>query len=139
MADYSKRDFNFDLLGLAFGAQRFNNSPDGDTGASFPKSDAEDMARGARFIPGNVTMARRRGEKVTFYDYCSPCCWYWEYQDGSRDYHWERCAYEQIGKDNGKVKDEEGKFPEGVGACPRCGNINTNGGHVKSVPSPALP
>jgi len=70
-----------DMGGLgAFGflanALDTRKGPDGDTNASFPRSDAEDMSRGARFIPGEVTMARRAGKKVNFMSECSPNCWY---------------------------------------------------------------
>ncbi|MCR4307944.1 MAG: hypothetical protein NUV80_05250 [Candidatus Berkelbacteria bacterium] len=60
---------------------------DGDTGAIFPMSDAEDLSRGARFIPEAVTDARRSGQKVNFVYDRSACCWYWEMPDGSRLYH----------------------------------------------------
>ncbi|MCR4278062.1 MAG: hypothetical protein NUV85_03570 [Candidatus Berkelbacteria bacterium] len=50
-------------------------------------SDAEDLSRGARFIPEAVTDARRSGQKVNFVYDRSACCWYWEMPDGSRLYH----------------------------------------------------
>jgi hypothetical protein len=135
---YSKMDgmtaFGFLINGLGGG---------GDAGQTFPRSDAEDMSAGARFIPGEVTLARRRGERVEFVNRCSPCCWYWEFQDGSRIYHWDRFGYESIGKANGKeiVTTEETTeggykytssphFVDGAGGCPRCGNPHTNGGRV---------
>lgn len=34
----------------------------GDKGRTFPYSDAEDLSRGLRFIPGEVTVARRKGD-----------------------------------------------------------------------------
>lgn len=105
----------------------------GDRGNLFPASDADDLSRGARFIPGEVTMARRAGQKVTFVTDCGPCCWHWQMPDGSRIYHWDRTEYEAIGAANGrkKVDDDHGShFEDGVGACPRCGNPNTNGGTV---------
>ncbi|SRR6266704_3033155 len=105
-----------------------------DRGATFPRSDAEDMSRGLRFIPGEVTVARRKGDNVAFVDqHCHhSCCWYWQFPDGSRTYYWERGDYEQIAEANGKVKDDEGKYPDAVGPCPDCGNIHTRGGHVKA-------
>ncbi|MCK4793081.1 MAG: hypothetical protein KAV87_55640 [Desulfobacteraceae bacterium] len=39
----------------------------GDRGQSFPQSDTDDFASGARYIPGEVTLARRRGEQVIFH------------------------------------------------------------------------
>jgi hypothetical protein len=88
----------------------------GDRGQSFPQSDAEDLSRGLRFIPGEVTLARRRGERVQFVQDCqNPCCWYWQFPDGSRTYYWERGAYEQNGENE---------------PCKLCGNENTKGGHI---------
>ena len=54
-----------------------------DMGQSVPFSDAEDFGRGARFIPSEVTLARRQGLRVAFVTSCrtSKCCWYWEFQD----------------------------------------------------------
>jgi hypothetical protein len=106
----------------------------GDRGQVFPRSDAEDMSRGLRFIPGEVTEARRKGEAVSFQEPCHhPCCKYWQFQDGSRTYYWERYDYEQIAAHNGKTKNEEGNYPDGAGTCPDCGNAHTRGGHIASV------
>lgn len=89
----------------------------GDVGQSFPQSDAEDMSRGLRFIPGEVTVARRRGERVTFNQPCeNRCCWYWQFKDGSRTYYWERRDFESFGKDK----------------CSACGNEHVSGGHIKA-------
>ena len=94
----------------------------GDRGNSFPASDADEMMNGARFIPGEVTLARRRGEQVQFVQNCGMCCWYWEMSDGTRIYHWERGTYESIHRANEKSEGEK------AGPCPHCGNENTNGG-----------
>ena len=106
----------------------------GDKGKSYPRSDAEDMSRGLRFIPGEVTMARRRGERVDFIQSCrNKCCWYWQFQDGSRTYYWERGDYEHIAFVNG-VELETNEYGSKVGItgnCPDCGNSNTKGGHIK--------
>jgi hypothetical protein len=89
---------------------------DGDTGQSFPRSDAEDLSCGLAFIPGEVTMARRRGERVEFNQPCdNKCCWYWKFENGSKTYYWERGDYERFGKDK----------------CALCGNEHTTGGHVE--------
>jgi hypothetical protein len=106
----------------------------GDRGATFPRSDAEDMSRGLRFIPGEVTVERRKGNLVAFVDqHCNhACCWYWQFPDGSRTYYWERGDYEQIAQHNGKTKNDKGNYPDGTGPCPECGNIHTRGGHVKA-------
>lgn len=91
----------------------------GDREQAFPRSDAEDLSRGLRFIPGEVTIARRRGEQVVFIQSCDyPCCWYWQFLDGSRTYYWERWDYERLVGDS-KV-------------CPSCGNTHTSGGHIES-------
>lgn len=55
------------------------NQGGGDRGEAFPRSDAEDFKNGARYIPGEVTLARRRGEKVTF----NAAEHSWLMQDGS--------------------------------------------------------
>jgi hypothetical protein len=53
-----------------------------DAGAIYPSSDAADQMWGARFIPGEVTMARRAGQKVRFVRDCRcPNCWYWLFLD----------------------------------------------------------
>lgn len=98
----------------------------GDIGQSFPQSDADDFGKGARFIPGNVTLARRAGKKVTFVTNCTSCCWYWEMPDGSREYHWDPFAHQQIAQANGHGPNEE------AGSCPTCGNTHTNGGSVSA-------
>ncbi|HEY4495357.1 MAG TPA: hypothetical protein VJC01_02835 [Candidatus Paceibacterota bacterium] len=108
---------------------------DGDIGASFPRTDAEDMSKGARFIPGEVTLARRAGKRVNFVTECGPNCWYWEMPDGSHIYHYDPMTYHSIGTANGR-KVVEGKygdthFEDGPGPCPHCGNINTSGGTIK--------
>ena len=108
---------------------------DGDIGASFPRTDAKDMSKGARFIPGEVTLARRAGKKVNFVTECGPNCWYWEMPDGSLIYHYDPMTYHQIGTANDR-KTVEGKygdthFEDGPGPCPHCGNINTSSGTIK--------
>jgi hypothetical protein len=92
------------------------------------------LSRGLRFIPGEVTLARRRGERVEFVQECSsPCCWYWQFPDGSRTYYWERWAYEQIAEANGielAVSGYDTKQGD-AGRCPQCGNSHTSGGYFK--------
>jgi hypothetical protein len=120
------------MFGLLVSSLEKGRSKDGDTGASFPRSDAEDLSCGARFIPGEVTLARREGKKVQFHTSCGRNCWYWEMPDGSRIYHYDPLTYDNIGAHNGKVKVklQYGMgYPDGVGACPKCGNQHTNGGH----------
>lgn len=103
----------------------------GDRGQSFPRSDAEDLSRGLRFIPGEVTVARREGQIVSFNQPCHhQCCWYWKFQDGSRHYYWERYDYSQIARANGNFP-EDGNEKYVAGPCPDCGNAHTQGGHVK--------
>lgn len=38
----------------------------GDRDRSFPQSDVDDLEHGARYIPGEVTLARRTGQKVEY-------------------------------------------------------------------------
>jgi hypothetical protein len=107
---YSKID---ELTALGFIVNAMGGG--GDKGQSFPRSDAEDLSHGLRFIPGEVTLARRKGEHVTFVQTCqNSCCWYWQFPDGSRTYYWERQNYEQINADR----------------CPLCGNTHLTGGRV---------
>lgn len=94
-------------------------SGDGDTGSSFPRTDAEDISKGARFIPDEVTLARRAGKNVDFVTECSPNCWYWKMPDGIRIYHYDPTIYGGT------------RFEDGAGPCPYCGNVNTNGGTIK--------
>lgn len=83
-----------------------------DRGQFFPGSDTEDFAKGARFVPGRVTLARRAGKRVTFHQPCrNSCCWYWQFPTG-RIYHFERGNYEYL-------KQFE--------RCPSCGNTHFNG------------
>lgn len=119
---------------LGFTTNAFDKGGDGDFEATVPRSDAEDLSRGARFVPGQVTIARRKGQKVNFHCECSPCCWYWEMPDKSRIYHFERITYERIGRTNHRIEEEGGfgiHFKDGAGPCPDCGNLNTHGGLVK--------
>ena len=124
-------------LGFLINGMDERKDDDGDTGSAFPRSDAEDMSKGARFVPGEVTLARRAGKKVNFVTICDPNCWYWEMPDGSRFYHYEPLVYRHIGLANGREEINDGNrtyFKDGPGHCPRCGNINTRGGVVKVKP-----
>lgn len=117
-------------FGFLVNALDSRESGDGDTGRSFPRSDAEDLSKGVRFIPGEVTMARRAGQKVNFVTECGPNCWYWGMPDGTRIYYFDRFTYNQIGAANGREM-VNGEFKDGPGPCPRCGNVNTSGGTIK--------
>lgn len=106
----------------------------GDYGAMFPRSDAEDLSKGARFIPGEVTLARRAGKRVEFVTNCGQNCWYWKMPDGTRIYHYDPITYDQIGRANGRKEIKEkyhAYFEGGPGLCPHCGNPHTSGGEVK--------
>jgi hypothetical protein len=122
----------FGFLLSSLGGSKNGN---GDTGNVFPRSDAEDMSKGARFVPGEVTLARRAGKKINFVTECGPNCWYWEMPDGSRIYHYDPMTYRLIGISNGRKATEREyggiQFKGGVGPCPRCGNVNTDGGTIK--------
>ena len=122
-------------FGLLANALDSRKGGDGDIEASFPRTDAKDMSKGARFIPDEVTLARRDGKKVDFVTECGPNCWYWEMPDGTRIYHYDPITYRQIGTANGRkaVKDKYGDthFENGPGPCPQCGNVNTSGETIK--------
>jgi hypothetical protein len=102
----------------------------GDKGRTFPYSDAEDLSRGLRFIPGEVTEARRAGQRVAFVDqHCHhACCWYWQFEYGDRIGYYDPADYRLIASQNGNEPDEQGRLI--AGPCPDCGNIHTRGGHV---------
>jgi hypothetical protein len=52
--------------------------------SAYPSDDAKDQANGARFIPGEVTLARRVGQPVNFVQACpNSVCWYWEFHDAN--------------------------------------------------------
>ncbi len=109
---------------------------EGDYRAHFPRSDAQDIANGARFIPGDVTLERREGKRVLFVRDCgSPNCWYWEFSDGTRRYHYDGHVLYEIARHNGRL-DEEGKIIDGEpGPCPQCGNLLVRGaGHGRVNP-----
>lgn len=53
-----------DLAALGFLGNALGGG--GDVGQLFPQSDAEDRSRGLRFIPGEVTLARREGESSVY-------------------------------------------------------------------------
>jgi hypothetical protein len=102
------------LAGVCFLANALSGG--GDAEQSFPQSDAEDLSRGAKFVPGEVTKARRAGKKVTFEVSCksSTCCWYWLMPDGSKIYHFEQDHFERLRHEHG-------------GTCPECGNTHIIG------------
>lgn len=93
----------------------------GDVNRAFPNSDADDMSSGARWIPGDVTLARRRGELVRFVRTCGRCCWYWEFPAGHRIYHWDSIA-------NRVIVERDVHDANGVLCCPGCTNVHINGG-----------
>lgn len=124
------------IAGFGFTANALGGG--GDAGQSFPRSDAGDMSQGAHFIPDKVTLARRRGEHVKFVDLCSPCCWYWEFEGGTRVYHWDRPTYEKVKGDHlVSVAREKGlmalpKTDDYELVCPHCGNPHMRGGTVNT-------
>ena len=65
-----------------FGAMANGLGPNagGDRGQAFPASDAEDFAKGARYIPGEVTLARRDGKRVIY----DPAEQTWTMPDGKK-------------------------------------------------------
>ena len=129
---YSQID-ELTAFGFMISAMSSGKDGDGDTGNPFPRSDAEDLSRGCRFIPGEVTLARRRGEKVQFVSSCGPNCWYWQMPDGSRIYHYDPGTAEEIRVANGGKRSTKcSTFKNGLGPCPKCGNPHTSGGTVRS-------
>jgi len=90
-----------------------------------PSSDISDLSSGARYIPDEVTLARKEGKDVQFINLCGQCCWYWKMPDGSKIYHWYEPEYQRIAERNGKSLPTEEVLP-----CPICGNIHTKGEKV---------
>lgn len=58
-----------------------------DQGALMPQSDVDDFQKGVRWIPGEVTLARRRGEHVNFVQNGNKADWYWLMPDGTHIKH----------------------------------------------------
>ena len=56
-------------------------------GASVPIDDAVDAQKGATHIPGEVTDARRRDERVVFNTIGDKSDWFWTLPDGTRLNH----------------------------------------------------
>ncbi|MBI4185794.1 hypothetical protein HY524_01965 [Candidatus Berkelbacteria bacterium] len=77
----------------AFGAlinaleQRDSGGGDPDRGRTFPKSDSNDLLNGATHIPGEVTDARRSGQKVKFVTDGPKSQWYWLMPNGDKIQH----------------------------------------------------
>jgi hypothetical protein len=140
MADYTGRLSTLSSRSVKeFGskARKSKTEDDGDIGAFVPKSDVEDKRQGAHFIPMIVTTDRREGKKVTFVTKCSPNCWYWQREDGSRIYHFDLSIYIKIGLENDPGWKREGHAL--AGPCPTCGNPHTNGGIVSAAEVAKLP
>ncbi len=130
MAQQDNDDHDLGKMMSAFGSMvnALGGGHGGNVGQIFPQSDADDFSKGLLFIPGEVTLARRRGEKVTFNQSCfNRCCWYWQFPDGSRTYYWERWNYEQIAQAKGKNAETD----EDAGPCPHCGNTHITGEHIE--------
>lgn len=98
----------------------------------YPSADSDDQAKGARFIPGEVTVARRNGKQIRFVQACAhPCCWYWEFPNGDRAYHFESYDHTLIAMANNFERNAEGNYPGDCGPCPSCGNVHVRGGYIR--------
>jgi hypothetical protein len=140
MENYSN-DNDMYVFGMLVNALGNNNG--GDYGSSFPKSDADDFGKGARFVPGEVTLARRRGEFVEFVQNCNnSLCWYWRMSNGDKIYHFESWIFESLLNNYGlkrlsynatenEKKEWAKKLEELDVKCPHCGNKNIRGGTIK--------
>lgn len=84
MHRYSDMD---DKSAFAFLAAAMSGS--GDRGQVMPQSDADDLGRGARCIPDEVSSDRRTGKHVEFVqpDDHKPAEWFWQREDGTRILH----------------------------------------------------
>ncbi len=65
------------------------NGGDPNIGAVMPRDDADDLARGARVIPDEVTEARRQGLRCTFVqpNRADQSTWFWHMPNGSNLKH----------------------------------------------------
>ncbi len=103
----------------------------------FLDPNAADVAKGALYVPDEVTLARQAGEEVAFVtDCCGPNCWYWLKSDGTRIFHYDPLTYHRIGIANHReeASDDKGSYFEGgAGPCPKCGNPYTGGNIIKSA------
>ncbi|KKU19062.1 MAG: hypothetical protein A2119_01250 [Candidatus Colwellbacteria bacterium GWA2_46_10] len=113
-------DLYWSIGSMANAFERRDRGPswDGNQGASFPQSDVDDFRAGARFIPSEVTLLRRKGKKVDFVRECSnSCCWYWELPESKRIWHFGSAGALLAIEKNG-------------GSCAHCGNTHSTGsGH----------
>ena len=74
------------LTAFGFLVNAFGRGSGGLSGADvFPEADADDLSRGATYIPYRVTEARRRGEEVEFVT--TEVHPYWKMTGGKRIYH----------------------------------------------------
>lgn len=71
------------LAGFAALVNAFGGEQGQDRGAMMPQSDVDDLASGASWIPGEVTLARRAGLKVTFNHEGNKTDWFWALPDGT--------------------------------------------------------
>lgn len=125
MSDDDRERSNLDLLMFGLRASRLDRN-------IFPPADAQDLSRGARYIPGAVTVARREGKRVAFVQQCAnQCCWYWQFPNGDRIYHWNRGDFHCIAIANKRWDGSGGEFSGDAGPCPDCGNTFTRGQSVK--------
>jgi len=122
---------------------------------AFPDADGDDLQHGARFIPGEVTLARREDQPVEFVQKCGyPSCWYWEFKDVNQKkpgprYRTPLDAYRTVihseydggfSQQSGRNRYKPGQriyhferyFMELIrdqhdGKCPNCGNTHITG------------
>lgn len=56
-------------------------------GAEISPVDQADLKKGAQYVPGEVSGARKRGVVVTFHQSGATGAWFWRFPDGKRIYH----------------------------------------------------
>jgi len=75
------------MAGFAALVNAFGGEQGRDAGALMPQSDVDDFANGARWIPGEVTLARRAGQNVNFVREGDKEDWHWEMPDSTTIKH----------------------------------------------------
>lgn len=83
----SKSDDDNFMVAFAVLVNALGGEQGRDVGAMMPQSDVDDFQNRARWIPGEVTLARRRGEKIKFVREGDSSKWYWEMPNGTRINH----------------------------------------------------
>lgn len=75
-----KKELDFDVFFLTVVVDNSKKNLDG--AVFVPEDDTIDFMNGAKYIPTEVTDARRKGQQVIFHQKLGMQNWYWEMPDG---------------------------------------------------------